>query len=503
MSARVGIIDPVLRTNGLPSSIVCAPADDADAAATSTPDSMTSSANGAPSHELLALTTSSPRACADDGWDPLKLPRYVDLDVEGRAGLSGLTEDMPRTFPEACTAFGIACPSEAKVASLLRLQRRDDAAVEALFAEVAARRRDAGRELLARLGPKALSAHAQRRARVASLVYAAAQRGVPVDTDRLWSLNRRRLEIARTIARRDEFSLLRGLDLQTEVNIASDGRAPCDVLPFYTSTGRAQSFGPGNLLARDSVLRGFVTPESGRAIVVADVVAEDFGVALALAGCETGWRLYQSGDIYALTGELAGIAGLRYGNIDDRTRRRTKTAINALLNGSRVSTASEVSRLALDEVLAVRRVLFENYRSLFPTLRRIVRDAREAGVVRSPRGWARRVEGSASDREISNFALQSRGADLLGDVLLACWKAGIPVSAQLHDALVFDCDDCIVEDCVRMFRALFARCSQELLGDGRVLRLDVRVIRRGERWISKSVARRFELLVRLLDEVAA
>lgn len=445
---------------------------------------------------LWALT-STELASSDDE------PRIdcVDLTVEGRLLANGFATPTPRTFASVCASLGIDCPHHDETTACLH-DANGHSNLAPWNTSAVGRRMAAARAVWERVGAGRTTPEARSRGRVAQLVHGVGDRGLPVDADLLSRFNASRFALRALSETNIDFSALRTAVPTEPVSLSTDQRSRCSVLPYYASTGRAQLVGSGALLGLDAALRGFVVPPPGRALIIADVVAEDLGVAIAYTRCAQARRDYADGDIYRTAAKFAGLSAPDDAQAAPITRRAVKTTINALLNGARPSTASKASRLPVFAVLAVRRVMLERWKGLVPALGSAVRDARETGAIRSARGWELKVTPSTSDSTISNFVMQSRGADLLGDVLLACAGTDMRIVGILHDAFILECSDTDLDATIEGFRWTFARCCRDLLGDDFELKLDLHILRSGERWLSPRQAPRFDLLRRAMEQVS-
>ena len=81
---------------------------------------------------------------------------------------------------------------------------------------------------------------------------------------------------------------------ELKLSVGSDGRNRCVLSPYATKTSRCAPSSSRFIFNAPSFLRGLIKPEPGRALVLVDWVAQEFGVAAALSKDPVMWHAYES-----------------------------------------------------------------------------------------------------------------------------------------------------------------------------------------------------------------
>jgi DNA polymerase I-like protein with 3'-5' exonuclease and polymerase domains len=293
--------------------------------------------------------------------------------------------------------------------------------------------------------------------------------------------------------------------------LGADGRNRAGVWPFGQITGRNSPKASEFILNRPHWVRNFIAPTEGRALVHADIIAAEAGIAADASGDPELIRIYQSGaDQYiefAKSAEALPPDAVRdkLNNPEvELVRGIYKTALLGIQYGIGAETLSinlGVPFWKADRIIASHKRTYATYWAWADAQ---IRKARRLGYTCTEFGWTLATGPDTSRNTLLNFPQQSACAELLRltCILLEERGLGVMLCAPHHDALYLECSEeqaqFVAEELQRCFKE-----AAEVVLSGRVqLRLDVGIVRFPDHYEDKDGKEIWDIVMKFLDEQA-
>jgi DNA polymerase I-like protein with 3'-5' exonuclease and polymerase domains len=212
-------------------------------------------------------------------------------------------------------------------------------------------------------------------------------------------------------------------------------------------------------------------------------------------------QAYLSGDPYLTFAKQAGAVPADATKESHKAERELfKVAALAVLYG--MGSASLAQSLDQPECLA--RELLRLHRHTYPTFWRwseaAVNHAMLHGSLWTVFGWTVRVGSRANPRSLANFPMQANAAEVLRLACCLATEAGIMVCAPVHDALLIEADDELIDASVEITQEKMAAASRIVL-DGFELRSDAKVVGHPDRYSDPRGEQMWATVTRLLAEL--
>jgi DNA polymerase-1 len=268
--------------------------------------------------------------------------------------------------------------------------------------------------------------------------------------------------------------------------IGSDNRNRASIWPFGTVTGRNSPKTSEFILNRPHWVRNLIAPIQGRALVYADIVAAEVGIAADASGDPEMIRIYNSKlDPYLEFAKSAGALSpdavrdkLNRPDIE-QVRNLYKVADLAIKYG--IGAATLASNLGLplwqaDRIIASHK---QTYATYWAWAEAQIEQAYRVGYISTAFGWTMAVERSTNRNTVLNFPQQAACAELLRLTFALSEERGLGpyLCAPHHDAFYLECAD---DDANRVSMELEScfHDSADVVLSGRVqLRLDTHILR--------------------------
>jgi hypothetical protein len=299
----------------------------------------------------------------------------------------------------------------------------------------------------------------------------------------------------------DQARRMKSLLRDNSLAVGRDGRNRYAFFPFSAETGRNAWKAAEFIFAQPAYLRGLIRPEPGGALAYLDYGQQEFAVAAVLSGDEPMMEAYRADDPYLTFGKQAGLVP------PDATkeshgpeRRRLKACVLGLQFliskwglAEQLNVQTDYAEALID---AHRRV----YRRFWQWKEAVIDQAILAGSQETLLGWRTEVRdgemmrnGKVSRRlnarAVVNFPVQGGAADVTRLACNLAAEAGIPVLANVHDALLIEGDTSDIYDLVTEVEALMVQAGQELLKGFR-LKVDCHVVQHPGRLLSEDADRK-------------
>ena len=247
--------------------------------------------------------------------------------------------------------------------------------------------------------------------------------------------------------------------------VGSDGRVRPKIVPFWTTSGRTQSF-RGCLYALPGWVRDpLMLPSPGYRLACIDWNRQEVGIAAKSAEDKAMMEAYHaSDDFYLAIGKLAGPVP-REATVytHPAERRQFKLVALSLLNGMGIPG---LARRIIGTAAEARR-LVELHRKAFPdywTWRKLLLEyAAQSDILESSSGWRLLIDRDTSPGQILSFPLQSEGSEMLRTATILASDAGIKIVGSVHDSLIVEAPAGEFEDAVRTTSEAMATASRIVL----------------------------------------
>jgi DNA polymerase-1 len=117
-------------------------------------------------------------------------------------------------------------------------------------------------------------------------------------------------------------------------------------------------------------------------------------------------------------------------------------------------------------------------------------------------GWQRHIGPNPNPRSLTNWPMQSAGAEMLRLAAIAATEAGIEVCALIHDAVLIQVRLDQLDGHVAHMREIMTRAGNAVTG-GLDIRTEAKVIRWPDRYMADGAEPMWRRIMKLLDEVEA
>jgi DNA polymerase-1 len=267
--------------------------------------------------------------------------------------------------------------------------------------------------------------------------------------------------------------------------LGKDNRNRAAVWPFGTVSGRNNPKAKQFILSRPHWVRNLIAPTEGRAIVHADIVAAEAGIAADLSGDPELIRIYQSSaDQYLEFAKSAGVVprdAIRDKKNPELEAARDlyKVALLAIQYGVGAETLSQNLGIPMWQAERIIASHKRTYATYWAWVDAQIRRARQQGYISTDFGWKLEVGPDTPHNTLLNFPQQAGCAEILR---LACVLAeerglGPMLCAPHHDALYLECDERDAEQVAAELEACFRGASDTVLGGSVQLRLETGIVR--------------------------
>jgi DNA polymerase-1 len=265
------------------------------------------------------------------------------------------------------------------------------------------------------------------------------------------------------------------------LEIGSDARNRCSLMPFQAITGRNLSSNARFVFGPARWLRGLIVPPEDRGIAYLDFSSEEIAIAAALAGDEILAAHYSDGDPYLRFAIAAGLAPA------DATKKHpardaSKSLFLGVGYGMQAPSLAAKAGVTLAEARELVRLHSETYRAFARWRRDTVDRALLSGHMRTAFDWRRRGCTSARPTELMNWPIQSCGSHLMQFVCIAATEAGVEVACPVHDAFLIVSPLDRLDRAVEHMREIMGRASEVVTGGLRI-RVDAKLVTPGSRYM--------------------
>jgi DNA polymerase-1 len=271
----------------------------------------------------------------------------------------------------------------------------------------------------------------------------------------------------------------------TKTILGKDNRNRAAIFPFGTVSGRNNPKATQFILSRPHWVRNLIAPPKGRAVVHADIIAAEAGIAADLSGDPELIRIYQSGaDQYLEFAKSAGV--VPQGAVRDKRnseleaiRDLYKVALLGIQYGIGAETLSQNLGVFLWQAERIIASHKRTYATYWAWIDAQIKQAREQGYISTQFGWTLAVGPDTPHNTLLNFPQQAGCAEILRLASVIAVERGLGPSlcAPHHDALYLECDEADAEQVAVELGACFREASNAVLNGHVQLRVETGIVR--------------------------
>ena len=282
---------------------------------------------------------------------------------------------------------------------------------------------------------------------------------------------------------RDSLGKLRLNALQ----VGADGRNRCLLSPFSSITGRNQPSTNKFVFGLSKWARGLIQPKPGLAIAYIDWSQQEFGIAAALSSDENMQAAYMSGDPYLAFAKQAGAVP------DDATKKShflEREQYKQCVLATQYGMGAEALALRIKQPVIRAKQLLAIHRRVYSKFwdwsDNFYNHTVSVNKVNTLYGWNLNVQSDLNPRSLRNFPMQANAAELLRIASILMVENGITLCAPVHDAVLIEAPDYLIDGHVAVAQACMNLASQKMLS-GFSLSSDAQILRYPQRFLDESV----------------
>jgi DNA polymerase I len=289
----------------------------------------------------------------------------------------------------------------------------------------------------------------------------------------------------------------------SNLSVGPDGRNRTLLSPFSSKTGRNQPSTSKFIYGAPKWVRSLIKPEEDFAVAYVDWSSQEIAIAAALSGDTRLWEAYTSGDPYMA---FAIQAGLAPPNATKATHKEVRDRCKQVVLGTNYGmSASGIAQTAGIHELEAKNLL-QKHQETYHVFWEWAEQNKDRGLLGLPLttcyGWKiQATSGPVKANTFLNWPMQAHGAEMMR---LACCSAigrGIRVCAPVHDALLIEAPSEAIDTAVEELRDCMAQASEWVLGEGKVCRTDVEIVRFPDRYEDEGGRAMWRIVVELLAQI--
>jgi hypothetical protein len=250
--------------------------------------------------------------------------------------------------------------------------------------------------------------------------------------------------------------------------VGHDGRNRCMLSVFQSVTGRNQPSNNKFIFGPARWMRGLIKPPPGYAVAYVDWKSQEIAIAAMMSGDERLLEAYLSGDVYVGFAKQAGLMPIgatkeNYPQFDD-VRDVCKTIILGIGYGMGADAMAVRARLTRTDAANLIRIHKYTYKKFWQWVENITTGALFIGRIAIASGWRRLVLDDPNIRSLQNWPIQSTGAEMMRQAVIAATDAGLAVGAPVHDALLLVSRREAFEQDLADLQAIMAKAGEAVIG---------------------------------------
>jgi DNA polymerase I-like protein with 3'-5' exonuclease and polymerase domains len=281
--------------------------------------------------------------------------------------------------------------------------------------------------------------------------------------------------------------------------LGRDGRIRYHQFAFATHTGRSLGLGKEALMQLPAWMRGLIQPRAGEVVLAADYAAQEVAVAAGLSEDQHLRTAYEAGDPYRQIALLSGVWNDETSEGQARRIRRLfKSLVLGKLYGMALPTFRRRSGVPHAQAARVWQFFDRRFSRCLDWQARTVAQAQKRGWIRTRYGWKALVYSSTRTTALLNWLIQSTAADILRLATILMAEAGFMSLTTVHDSVLVS----VPEGEEEARGAALVEIMQEAstVAVGIPMRVDLQIIRPGERLLTADTWPMWERVMGLLEQ---
>jgi DNA polymerase I len=187
-------------------------------------------------------------------------------------------------------------------------------------------------------------------------------------------------------------------------------------------------------------MRGLIKPPPGYAVAYVDWKSQEIAIAAMLSGDERLLEAYRSGDVYVGFAKQAGLMPVlatkeNFPQFDD-VRDICKTIILGIGYGMGSDAMAVRAGLTRTDAANLIRIHKYTYKKFWQWVENTTTGALFTRQIAIASGWRRWVLDNPNIRSLQNWPIQSTGAEMMRQAVIAATDTGLAIGAPVHDALL-------------------------------------------------------------------
>lgn len=289
-----------------------------------------------------------------------------------------------------------------------------------------------------------------------------------------------------------------------DFSVGKDGRNRCSLFPFRSKTGRNQPKASQFIFAPAKWLRGLIRPIEGRVLAYIDYAQQEFGIAAYRSRDRNMILAYESGDPYIAFAKMSGAVPE---NATRDSHPQKRALFKSCILGTQYGIGAELLAAKIEKQRPYAQELLFYHHRTFPQYwawnTNVVESALLNREIHTCFGWRMKVIDSGMDAKgtLSNFPMQSTGAEILRVACVRLWEEGIKIIAPVHDAILIECDEENADEIIRRAQEIMSDATEFILGRGCRIRTDVEIIKFPNRYSDENGEDTWVRILKILGEV--
>ena len=285
------------------------------------------------------------------------------------------------------------------------------------------------------------------------------------------------------------------------LQVGLDGRNRCLLSPFSSITGRNQPSTTKFVFGLSKWARGLIQPKPGLPIAYIDWSQQEFGIAAALSNDENMKAAYMSGDPYLAFAKQAGAvpqdATKKTHAAEREQYKQCVLATQYGMGADALALRIKQPKVRAKQLLDIHRRV---YRKFWNWSDNFYNHTVSTNRVTTLYGWNLNVQSDLNPRSLRNFPMQANASELLRIACILMVENGITLCAPVHDAVLIQAPDDLIEEHVAIAQTCMSLASQKMLS-GFALSSDAAILRYPQRFLEDGAAEFWEKVMAILQIV--
>ena len=285
------------------------------------------------------------------------------------------------------------------------------------------------------------------------------------------------------------------------LQVGLDGRNRCLLSPFSSITGRNQPSTTKFVFGLSKWARGLIQPKPGLPIAYIDWSQQEFGIAAALSNDENMKAAYMSGDPYLAFAKQAGAVP---SDATKKSHAAEREQYKQCVLATQYGMGADALALRIKQPKVRAKQLLDIHRRVYSKFwdwsDNFYNHTVSANRVTTLYGWNLNLQSDLNPRSLRNFPMQANASELLRIACILMVENGITLCEPVHDAVLIQATDELIEEHVAIAQACMSLASQKMLS-GFALSSDAAILRYPQRFLEDSAAEFWGKVMSILQTV--